>query len=50
MIVTAIEECDANSLESYFEGDKLFSETIDLNFPINKEMTTPLMLAASYGE
>jgi hypothetical protein len=50
MIVKAIEEGDADQLQSYFEGERQFSESIDMNFAITKELTTPLMLAASYGE
>ena len=49
-IVEAIENMDSNLLQSYLEWDKTFSESIDLNFPITKEKTTPLMLAASLGE
>jgi hypothetical protein len=50
MVVNAIEDTDADLLQSYFEGEKQFSETFDFNFPITKELTTPLMLAASLGE
>ena len=50
MVVKAIEDTDADLLQSYFEGESSFSESFDFNFPITKEYTTPLMLAASLGE
>ena len=50
MVVKAIEDTDADLLQSYFEGERRFSESFDFNFPITKELTTPLMLAASLGE
>jgi hypothetical protein len=48
--VEAIEVSDTNFLQSFLEVERTYSESVDLNFPITKELTTPLMLAASIGE
>ena len=49
-LVEAIEVNDSNFLQSFLEVERTYSESVDLNFPITKELTTPLMLAASIGE
>ena len=49
-LIEAIELSDSNFLESFLEAQSAYSESVDLNFPITKELTTPLMLAASIGE
>ena len=49
-LIEAIELSDSNLLESFLEAQSTYSESFDLNFPITKELTTPLMLAASIGE
>jgi hypothetical protein len=49
-LVEAIELSDSNFLQSFLDVERTYSESLDLNFPITKELTTPLMLAASVGE
>ena len=49
-LVEAIELSDSNILQSFLEVGRTYSESADLNFHITKELTTPLMLAASFGE
>lgn len=48
MIVSAIKEGDADLLGTYLEDANL--SNVDLNFEVNKQGTTILMLAATMGE